>query len=226
MVKHIFLDFGGCIDAPGIHTRTLFWDAFLAEGLLPATERPKFQEAYTQADQQMMATGEAKALGLNAFNRHNAWLIASALGLPRPEAEAAGDRVTALMDAYLKESREALRGLALRYPLSLISNFTGNLEPILREYSLRELFQSVTESFYAGCSKPDPRIFRAALAQQREPAEKCLYVGDNPVNDIAPARALGMKAVLIHPPGQKKECGAGGYIESLSELGALLPRLS
>ena len=63
-IRSLFFDFGGCIDAPGIHTRTLFWDAFRAAGLMPADQREVFQEAYTAADQRMMETGEAKAMGL------------------------------------------------------------------------------------------------------------------------------------------------------------------
>jgi FMN phosphatase YigB (HAD superfamily) len=35
------------------------------------------------------------------------------------------------------------------------------------------------------------------------PAAAALYVGDNPVNDVAPARALGMAAVRFRSPGGK-----------------------
>lgn len=217
-VKFVFLDFGGCIDAPGIHTRTLFWSAFQDEGLLPASDRAQFQEAYTEADQWMMATGEAKAMGLAAFNRHNALLIGTSLGLGLERCAAAGDRVTRLMEGYLAESRAVLEPLSREIPLGIISNFTGNLEVILREFGLRELFESVTESFYAGASKPELKIFHRALATQANAPEHCVYVGDNPVNDIAPAKELGMKAVLIHPPGQRRECGADFYLETLREL--------
>ncbi|RYZ95679.1 MAG: HAD family hydrolase [Proteobacteria bacterium] len=217
-VKFIFLDFGGCIDAPGIHTRTLFWDAFRAELGLAAEERTRFQEAYSLADKRMMDSGEAKALGLREFNRHNARLIAKECGYPISDSEKAADRVTRLMDSYLVESREALIELKSLAPLALISNFTGNLPVILEEFSLSELFESVTESFYAGAAKPDLKIFRQALSTTSFAPEDCLYIGDNPVNDIAPAKALGMKAVLIHPPGQRRECGADAYVETLREL--------
>jgi FMN hydrolase / 5-amino-6-(5-phospho-D-ribitylamino)uracil phosphatase len=217
-VKFVFLDFGGCIDAPGIHTRTLFWDAFREELGLPAEERARFQEAYTKADQRMMETGEAKSLGLREFNRHNARLLCAENGYPLKGGEAAGDRVTRLMDGYLAESRDALNALKEQLPLGVISNFTGNLEVIMAEFGLRPLFHSVTESFYAGAAKPDLSIFRQALATQSCAPGECVYVGDNPVNDIAPAKALGMKAVLIHPPGQRRECGADAYVETLREL--------
>jgi len=108
--------------------------------------------------------------------------------------------------------------------MGLISNFTGNLEVILAEHDLSFLFDSVTESFYAGASKPELKIFHAALAKQNFPVSECLYVGDNPVNDIAPAKSLGMQAILIHEPGKKHECGADAYISSLWELSDWIQR--
>lgn len=225
MIKRIFLDFGGCIDAPGIHTRSLFWDAFQAEGLLPPEGRLSFQEAYTRADRRMMSTGEAASMALSPFNRWSALLIAGDLSLAETGAERAADRVTSRMSSYLAESREALLPLAGEFELGVISNFTGNLEVILREFRLRDLFDSVTESYHIGVSKPDPAIFRAALATQARLPGQCLYVGDNPVNDIEPARRLGMRTALIHQPGLRKECGADIYLESLRALPSLTQRI-
>jgi FMN phosphatase YigB (HAD superfamily) len=225
MVKTIFFDFGGCLDAPGIHSRTLFWDAFLAKGLGRPEEREIFQEAYSRADQRMMATGEAAAFGLSEFNRWNCRLIAQDLSLDPALAEAAADLVTARIRPFLAHSRQALEPLKGRYFLGIISNFTGNLETILRESGLREFFDSVTESYYAGSSKPDLGIFRQALATQPHPPECCLFIGDNPVNDIAPALSLGMKTALIHEPGKKRDCSASLYLEDLSDLPSLIQKI-
>jgi HAD superfamily hydrolase (TIGR01509 family) len=214
-LSFLFFDFGGCIDAPGIHTRTLFWEAFRAESMVPVGGREEFQEAYTRADQRMMETGEAKEMGLRAFNRHNAALIARDLGLDLGKSIVASDRVSDAMVKYIANSREALLELAPDFHLGIISNFTGNLEVILREFGLRELFHSVTESFEVGHAKPDPRIFEAALATQSFPPEQCLYIGDNPKNDIDPAKKLGLTTVLI---GERRECGADGYVGDLREL--------
>jgi putative hydrolase of the HAD superfamily len=220
-LRYLFFDFGGCIDAPGIHTRVLFWDAYRQLELLPAKLREPFQEAYTHADQRMMATGEARLMGLTEFNRHNSRLIAREFPeISGPAAEQAGDLVTGLMDGYIRRSRETLARIRQNFQLGVISNFTGNLEVIMGEFALRELFDSVTESFYVGHSKPDERIFRAALAKQKFSPEECLYVGDNPKNDIIPAKALGMRTALIHPAGKKQGCGADFYVE---ELRALVP---
>lgn len=224
-MKSIFLDFGGCIDAPGIHTRTLFWDAFLAEGLVQASEREKFQEAYTQADHQMMRTGIAAKLGLKDFNRMNGSLISQNLSLRSPQAHTACDLITEKMAVYIEDSRKALEEVKKSYPLAIISNFTGNLEVILKEFGMRDLFFSVTESYYAGANKPDLTIFKKALSTQKFSPGECVYIGDNPTNDIAPAKKMGMKTILIHTTGNKKECGADAYLESLRELPILIHKI-
>ena len=46
-----------------------------------------------------------------------------------------------------------------------------------------------------GYLKPHPRIFQAALDQMGSSADETLFVGDNPVADIAGAQGVGMRAV-------------------------------
>lgn len=223
-IRSLLLDFGGCIDAPGIHTRTLFWRAFTREGVMPEGQREIFQEAYTLADQRMMKTGEAKKMGLATFNRFNAALIGDLLGLEDGAGDRPADLVTAEMSRHIESARPALRSYADQLPLGIISNFTGNLELIMEEFSLRGLFAAVTESFYEGSSKPDLKIFHSALAKQAAAPGECLYVGDNPKNDIEPAKSLGLKTALIYEDS-RRECGADAYIRHLSELGPYLKSL-
>lgn len=53
-------------------------------------------------------------------------------------------------------------------------------------------------SFEVGAAKPDPRIFREALARLGVPAEEALMVGDSAENDGA-ARQLGCDFALVDP---------------------------
>lgn len=223
-IRSLLLDFGGCIDAPGIHTRTLFWRAFTREGVMPEAQREIFQEAYTLADQRMMKTGEAKKMGLSTFNRFNAALISDLLGLEEGAGERPADWVTAEMSRHIEGARPALQAYSTELPLGIISNFTGNLELIMEEFSIRSLFSAVTESFYAGSSKPEHKIFHAALAKQPFSPGECLYVGDNPKNDIEPAKSLGIKTALIYE-ASRRDCGADAYIRHLSELAPYLKSL-
>lgn len=223
-IRSLLLDFGGCIDAPGIHTRTLFWRAFTREGVMPEAQREIFQEAYTLADQRMMKTGEAKSMGLASFNRFNAALISNLLGLEEGAGERPADWVTGEMSRHIEGARPALEAFAAQMPVGIISNFTGNLEVIMEEFSIRKMFSAVTESFYAGSSKPELKIFHAALAKQPHAPSECLYVGDNPKNDIEPAKGLGLKTALIYEDS-RRECGADAYIRHLSELAPYLKSL-
>jgi putative hydrolase of the HAD superfamily len=54
-----------------------------------------------------------------------------------------------------------------------------------------------------GISKPNPKLYRYALEKLGLEPEEVMYVGDNPVNDVVPAKEVGMIAV--------RHCGAGKY---------------
>ncbi|MBM3978412.1 MAG: TIGR02253 family HAD-type hydrolase [Planctomycetes bacterium] len=76
-----------------------------------------------------------------------------------------------------------------------------------------------------GVAKPNPKIYQFALERCGVEAARALYVGDNPRNDIAPPRQLGMLtcwARLVH----KHELGdmprPDFEIETFADLRALL----
>lgn len=46
-----------------------------------------------------------------------------------------------------------------------------------------------------GISKPNPKLYRAALRELGLKAEEVMYVGDNPEHDIAPPKSIGMRTV-------------------------------
>ena len=48
-----------------------------------------------------------------------------------------------------------------------------------------------------GVSKPDPAFFDRVIDAAGEPPESIAYVGDRMDNDVLPARAAGMVAVLL-----------------------------
>ncbi len=60
-------------------------------------------------------------------------------------------------------------------------------------------------SYRVGIAKPDPALFRHALAAAGCPASDCTMVGDSYENDIAPAIALGMRTIwLLHRPNKEQ----------------------
>ena len=58
---------------------------------------------------------------------------------------------------------------------------------------------AVVTSVDAGHLKPHPAVFELAIKAAGVPAERCVVIGNKEANDVAPALALGMQAILVHP---------------------------
>lgn len=80
-----------------------------------------------------------------------------------------------------------------------------------------------------GYLKPHPAIFQAALDQLGVTVDEAVFIGDNPIADIAGAQAIGMQAVLrVTSPAPPMLSGLivpDGAINSLAELPAVLDKL-
>jgi putative hydrolase of the HAD superfamily len=85
------------------------------------------------------------------------------------------------------------------YRLGVVSNFDYRLYRILDGLNLSRFFDSVTISSEAGWAKPDPRIFKAALAAHGFAPAEAMHVGDSPDLDIVGADAANIAVVLIDP---------------------------
>ena len=128
------------------------------------------------------------------------------------EALAAGHRLDArrVLAALAGERRpqvvEAVRRLrAAGVPLALLSNNVTPMERTGRLGEVLALFDAVVESSVEGVRKPEPEIYRRALARLSEEvgrpvvAEDCAYLDDLGVN-LKPARALGMHTIKVGDP--------------------------
>jgi putative hydrolase of the HAD superfamily len=60
-----------------------------------------------------------------------------------------------------------------------------------------------------GISKPNRKLYQRACADAGVAPEECLYVGDHPVNDIEPARSIGMITVRHRSTGGKHAAREG-----------------
>ncbi|MBD5113355.1 MAG: HAD family hydrolase [Ruminococcaceae bacterium] len=93
---------------------------------------------------------------------------------------------------------EILRYLCDRgYTLGIIANQAAGMEQRLEKWGIRQFFGSVTASTEEDVAKPDFEIFRRAFEKAGCSADCSVMVGDRLDNDIAPAKALGMKTVWI-----------------------------
>lgn len=92
---------------------------------------------------------------------------------------------------------DRLRARGLR--LGVVSNSDGRVEQALVAAGIRDCFDVVLDSALVGVEKPDPTIFRAALAALGVAASEALYVGDLYHVDVVGARAAGMEGALLGP---------------------------
>jgi putative hydrolase of the HAD superfamily len=104
--------------------------------------------------------------------------------------------------------------------LVIVRNWDCSLPDWLGPTGLLELVDGVVTSADAGAAKPDPAIFERALDVARVDPGEAVHVGDSLENDVAGARALGIRAILIRRGGDP--AGGTEAIGSLAELPGLL----
>lgn len=98
---------------------------------------------------------------------------------------------------------ETVERLASRTRLGLVANQPREIRQTLRTLDLERYFEVTAVDAELHYSKPDPRIFRWALAQVGVPPHRAMMVGDRVDNDIAGARRVGMRTLwlsAIHAP--------------------------
>jgi putative hydrolase of the HAD superfamily len=121
------------------------------------------------------------------------------------------------------DARPALEELRSRgLKLVAASNWDSSLPEVLERTGLAPLLDGVVSSAMAGATKPAPEVFRAALEIAGAPAEHALHVGDSLANDIAGARGMGMRAVLVAREGAGPGADGVPVIRALTELPGLL----
>ncbi|MBI5369172.1 MAG: HAD family hydrolase [Planctomycetes bacterium] len=93
----------------------------------------------------------------------------------------------------------ALDRLRRRLRLGVVSNANGTVRHKLARLGLAERFEVIVDSHEEGVEKPDPRLFRIALARMGVAAEEAAYVGDLYCVDVVGARAAGLSPILLDP---------------------------
>ena len=81
------------------------------------------------------------------------------------------------------------------YQMAMLTNNVREWEPLWRAMlPVDEIFETVVDSGFVGCRKPESRIYELTLERIEQPAEACLFVDDVLVN-IEGARKAGLHAV-------------------------------
>jgi putative hydrolase of the HAD superfamily len=106
--------------------------------------------------------------------------------------------------------------------LQIVSNIdVDQLDAVWPRLDLDAHVDAITTSEEAQSCKPDPGIFRIALAKAgNPPPESVVFVGDSVLHDVAGAKALGMTSVLIGmaPKDAPDHLVPHHVIENLAEL--------
>jgi putative hydrolase of the HAD superfamily len=194
-VSAVVFDLGGVLTESPMHAFAVYEvEAGLPEGLIRRLNS-------TDPDSNAWARFERNELDVAGFS-----------AAFEAEALAAGHHVDAarVLEALRGELRPLMvaavhRLRAAGLPLGLLSN---NVAPMERSGELGELlalFDAIVESSVEGVRKPEPEIYRRALARLSEAVGRdlapsdCAYLDDLGIN-LKPARAMGMHTIKVVDP--------------------------
>jgi len=178
-----------------------------------------FDVGETLVDETRMWTGLAQRLGLTPFtlcgvvggliatgkDHNDLWDV---IGVERPATGIDPGQIDLYPDALECVAAARRAGLAV----GVAGNQPAGIEQVLSAAGLEADF--VASSAAWGVSKPDPEFFVRLISEACVPAERILYVGDRLDNDVAPARAAGMRTVFVRR-------GPWGYLHALKDEASL-----
>ena len=118
---------------------------------------------------------------------------------------------------FFPDALEMLQTLSARYPIYALTNGNADTE----RTGISHYLQGAISSAQVGASKPDPRMFRAALDQAGVAASQCLHIGDHLDDDINGASGVGMHSVWVNLNGAQsvdKAAQPQYEVNNLSEI--------
>lgn len=228
-IKAVAFDFGGTLDVPGMHWFDFFLSLFESELTLCGISRELYWNAYVYGERQMEKHGiphdtnfrDTLACKLNYQLEYIAGC--SELNLNKLPAlkEIVASRGVPQIESNLQKAVILLEKLSKRYDLSIVSNYYGNLEAVLKDYGIYGYLNRLVDSTIVGLRKPDSAIWKMAIDQSGAQPENFLIIGDSMKNDIRPAQTLGCPTILITNTTLPAEY-QGEWVNSLEMLSELL----
>jgi putative hydrolase of the HAD superfamily len=233
VIKIVFFDAGGTILEPYPTFAEAFTRICRTHGyeVAPGDVQAVFHRQGPNVADVVRETGVANvttsAEASQVFWRHLYTMFLRALGIEDDELRddllrTFSDKASYKLFPEVMDAFEELR--AVGYRLGLISNFEGWLEEVLIEEKAGDIFDVRVISGIEGVEKPDPQIYRLALERAGAEPHECVHVGDSISNDLEPATAVGMKAVMIDRSGSFPDA-SWPRITTLGELPGLLRSL-
>ncbi|NLD76702.1 MAG: HAD family hydrolase, partial [Acidimicrobiales bacterium] len=170
--------------------------------------------------------GTERHVRLSAVRRRSFAVALQERGAPVPGlAEAMADAYFAHRHGEVRLHADVvgvLDRLSSRYVLGLVTN--GNTDPERSGLGGRFDFRLGADDI--GIRKPDPRMFTMAAAAARCHPSELVYVGDQPVKDVAAPQSVGCRGVWLNRTGVQAPPGIepDATISSLDELPEVIER--
>jgi putative hydrolase of the HAD superfamily len=127
--------------------------------------------------------------------------------------------------AGLKETLSALHARGIH--LGIVTNGEVPFQkPKIKQLSIGRYLSTVVISEAVQVQKPDPRIFAHALAEIGCAALHTWFVGDDPINDVLGAAAVGLRPIWLTgvQPWPTEHLAPRWQIAALSELLTMVER--
>ena len=112
------------------------------------------------------------------------------------------------------------------YKLGLVSNDRSPFqEHNFYALGLSEYFSGIFVSKAVQMRKPQPEIFLYVCTQFDCNPSDCIFIGDNPIADIAGAKNVGMHTILFNPTNQQNCFIADEQIQHFYDLETAIHRI-
>lgn len=164
--------------------------------------------------------------------RHQSWMNAlESLGVGdsnlAAELDAMFERERAITNPWCSGGEEALKRLASRYRLGMVTNGIPDVQRTkINNTGIEKYFDAIVISGELAVGKPEPAIYQHALDLLDASVEETIMVGDSFSRDVLGSQAFGMRAVWISMGRQQPENGDPWMtVETLAELPDLLRAL-
>ena len=228
----VVFDVGGTLIHFNQEKLARYYAAAAAERGTPV-ESAQIHAVLTQLERELPTLTKQRALSLEKESGKSFWDDFYAEGFRR--LGIAGDvsaATTEIRERFMRGEFEtvfddtlpALDALAARgVPMGIVSNFSPNLEDVLRQQGIHDYFQFFIVSAIAGVEKPNPKIFDLAVDAAQRPREEIVYIGDSIFHDMEGARGADIAGILIDRENLYRDY-TGARLQDLNDLIRLLEK--
>jgi putative hydrolase of the HAD superfamily len=212
-IKGIIFDYGGTIDTNGKHWAEVLWSRY-KELNIPVSKE-EFKKAYVHGERTLATQPLIKPshdfydVLLIKAKIQIEYLIQQGFLSSSEQADKYPEEIAKGCYNFAKEvvnkSLFVVKMLSIKYKLTLVSNFYGNINKVLKNFGLLCNFSSIIESAVVGVRKPDPAIFTLGVRELGFEAHEVAVIGDSFSKDIIPAKAAGCRTIWLKGEGWGEE---------------------